>query len=57
MVVAAWAPHTREVALSSKPPFPQLQKVDLGVEMYALDPPKQGARGGIMSSRSASATC
>lgn len=38
MVVAAWAPHTREVALGSKPPFPQLQKVGLGVEMHALDP-------------------
>lgn len=45
MVVAAWAPHTREVALGSKPPFPQLQKVGLGVEMHALDPPNREQGG------------
>lgn len=59
LAVAVWAPHTREEAPSSKPLFPQLQKVGLGLEMHALDSPEMG-RGwaearGIMSSRSASA--
>lgn len=44
LAVAAWALHTREAegSLSPKPPFPQLQKGGLGVDMHVLDHPQMG---------------